>query len=259
MDSLNLLLSVAVAITFFFVIRGFVGKDRQALRLRTKDAFFSSLDFDPNNRSARNEAVNHTSLEVEFEEFLERSAVFQPYLNMNVLPHNFWVNEVADKMVTLGTFDMPDFGRNYELYYASERIGKLSLVPNPRYGKVHKDGRPWIGNDDWADIRISLMPTIQFIDGQDLHQCLRMLFGMVLSTTEKRDETGGATIASQLLLESLWDRVAEPEMGQLVDHNLAGPFGIFLVIEKNWRELGFDPWEEHRRMMQEERAQAQEQ
>ena len=256
MNDLSLLWSVAVAITFFFIIRGFVSKDRQPLRRRTKDAFFSSLDFDPNNRSARNEAVNHTSLEVEFEEFLERSAVFQPYLNMNVLPRNFWVNEVADKMVTLDTFDMPDFGRNYELYYASERIGQLSLVPNQWYGEVHKDGSPVIGNNDWADLRISLMPTIQFIDGQDLHQCLRMLFGMVLSTTEKCDETGGATIASQLLLESLWDRVAEPEMGQLVDHTLAGPFGSFLAAENFWRERGFDPWERHRRLLIDDRAQA---
>lgn len=173
-------------------------------------------------------------------QFIEQTKWLQPVLNQTIGGQGARFHEMNTQTVTLGTYDMPDFGRNFEVTFGSATIGVVSVVPS-----IFPDP------ENWAELRVRLYYPVEILSGDEVH---RLLTGLVELTqqfdpnatyeTKKRDPRASA-VASKAMVKAMWDK--RPSECLVIDMNAEGSWEHYKSYINHWKQKGVDPWEKWER------------
>jgi hypothetical protein len=193
----------------------------------------------PQKTLAPIEVVDHGLDDIE-RQFVEQTKWLQPVLNQTIGGQGARFHEMKTQTVTLGTYDMPEFGRNFEVTFGSENIGLVSVVPS-----ISPDP------ENWAELRVRLYYPVEILSGDEVHG---LLTGMVELTqkfdpkatyeTQKRDPRA-SEIASRAMVKAMWDK--RPSQSLVIDMNTEGPWEHYKRYVNHWKQGGIDPWEKWER------------
>lgn len=185
------------------------------------------------------EAIDH-GLDKNQRQFLEQTKWLQPALNRAIGGQGARFHEMQTHLVTLGTYDTPDFGRNFEVTFGSETIGIVSVVPSS-----------FPNPERWAELRVRLHYPVEILSGDEVHSLLTGLveltqgFDASLTYDTKNRDPRASTAASKAMVKAIWDK--RPSESLVIDMNVEGPWEHYNSYIKHWKQNGVDPWEKWER------------
>ena len=167
----------------------------------------------------------------ESREFFDRTTWLQPYLNMNSGPR--WCFDEKDEAdCYLRSIDQPDIGRVFEIWFGSQKVGRLEASKNSNLV-------------DSSQFGLEIAARLHFVESLPFDEVNYIVFQFAISVQDSADYEAAkikADIdASKCMLRCLWDAYQSPAGAELTcSFNGSGQY--FLDYVTHWASNGIDPW-----------------
>lgn len=174
----------------------------------------------------------------EAREAYEKSKFFQVYLNQTLKP-SFSFDEQESTFCKIDTFDQPDYGRHYLVYYNSLDIGSVEIRLGYDLWDEHQE------NGVLLAIYFDLT-RLEFLEYRDAVGLLQQLaLAMMPFGDTNEDNKTARRIANDQMLEALWNnrhyeatgtcrRDEKPHLS--ITGHFTGPAGYYLYALDHWRK-----------------------
>lgn len=168
----------------------------------------------------------------ELRELFKKTECLQPYLNFSLGAH--WrFDETPGHLVSLGTYDQPDYGRTFEIRYNAALVGILSVVQD---WMTAKEGS--------VELRLRLQFPIELLPSEQVHVLLTEIAFSVFDNRENANRYRAEQLATNAMTKAIWDSRRSTGLSTVVELSVAGSLGVYQSAVDHWHRKGVKPWEE---------------